>query len=453
MKKVTARIIVMMSIIGAVVLLLVVANVGALKTIQGNLTKILMTEGVQADQELATKVAGSITRSYGTIIFNYISIFLVIVVVVISLIICITKITKPIKSENKKLESMIKDIDAGCGDLSQRVSVKNKDEIGHLAQGINSFIETLQTVISKIKDVSDSVQLSNEVISDGIVTGNDDATSISSLTEELSASMQEISATMENLSAAAEELAATADTMLVDINSEHNSIRDMKNRADEVKISCVEKQSEIEAAINDKREVLGKAIEDSSKVNEITDLTGDILSIASQTNLLALNASIEAARAGEAGRGFAVVADEIRMLADSSRATANNIQEISSKVVESVQNLVKSADELMDFLGNKVIRDYEDFKALGDDYANDADRVAEMLENFTANAKNLKDASASMSDGIVGTSENIGQCSNGITEVAEATVSLVNVMNEIKEASENNGMNVAELTAETNRFI
>ncbi len=81
---------------------------------------------------------------------------------------------------------------------------------------------------------------------------------------------------------------------------------------------------------------LQASIEDSHQIENINSLTGDILSIAAKTNLLALNASIEAARAGEAGKGFAVVADEIRVLADGSKETANNIQQISKGVVDAV---------------------------------------------------------------------------------------------------------------------
>lgn len=96
----------------------------------------------------------------------------------------------------------------------------------------------------------------------------------------------------------------------------------------------------------------------SEKINE---LTNNILNIASQTNLLALNASIEAARAGEAGRGFAVVADEIRNLAENSRDTANDIQNISVLVTEAVRVLSENAEEMLKFVGTDVIKDYDGF--------------------------------------------------------------------------------------------
>ena len=93
------------------------------------------------------------------------------------------------------------------------------------------------------------------------------------------------------------------------------------------------------AVMNAIRQKLSDAVAESHNVKQINELTGNILSVASQTNLLALNASIEAARAGEAGRGFAVVADEIRILADDSRNTANNIQTVSNLVISAVESL------------------------------------------------------------------------------------------------------------------
>ena len=100
------------------------------------------------------------------------------------------------------------------------------------------------------------------------------------------------------------------------------------------------------------------------------------------TNLLALNASIEANRAGEAGKGFAVVADEIRLLADRSRETANNIQAISMEVVESVEELSGNATHLLDFVNTKVMADYDTLELTGKEYSEASENVDEMMRNF-----------------------------------------------------------------------
>ena len=96
--------------------------------------------------------------------------------------------------------------------------------------------------------------------------------------------------------------------------------------------------------------ILMQSVQESEKVTQINELTKVILEIAGQTNLLALNASIEAARAGEAGKGFAVVATEISALADNSRKTAANIQDISNEVTEAVDHLAKNAQAVLDYI-------------------------------------------------------------------------------------------------------
>ena len=134
---------------------------------------------------------------------------------------------------------------------------------------------------------------------------------------------------------------------------------------------------------------LKRAIEDSKSVDRVNDLTGEILNISSQTNLLALNASIEAARAGEAGKGFAVVAEEIRQLADSSREAANNIQTINNMVTNAVKELIKDSSELVKYINESILPDYDNFVDSGKQYNLDATHVNEVVDHFDEQAVEL----------------------------------------------------------------
>ena len=110
----------------------------------------------------------------------------------------------------------------------------------------------------------------------------------------------------------------------------------MDQNADKLKNNAILNKKNTWEIVTDIIGKLQTTIQESKKVEKVSELTNDILNIASQTNLLALNASIEAARAGEAGKGFAVVADEIRQLAEDSKNTANDIQKINTGVIDAV---------------------------------------------------------------------------------------------------------------------
>ena len=173
------------------------------------------------------------------------------------------------------------------------------------------------------------------------------------------------------------------------------------------------------------------AIENGKKVENINELTGEILSISNQTNLLALNASIEAARAGEAGKGFAVVAEEIRQLADSSRNAATKIQEISVMVTEAVTKLMTCANDMMNYINGKVLPDYDSYVSSGVQYDKDAVYIHEVMGDFEQKSNKLNDTMASMVESFHGISKAIEESTIGVTSVADNTSDLVKKVNDI----------------------
>lgn len=396
---------------------------------------------------LLNKVYGSVTRT--TIILIVCSVLVLLFVVWV----CWTWVCKRLININAQLRDVIATIEAGEGDLTKRVQCFCTDEIGTLAAGINTFIETLQGIMGHINVSSDQLGSIVNLVSDKVSTANNNSYDISAVMEELSASMETISSTITDI----KENVGVVDENIIELSDASQGLYDyaagMQERAEHLEKNAVDNKQNTSDIINAIIDKLKRAIESSKSVDRVNDLTDEILSISGQTNLLSLNASIEAARAGEAGRGFAVVADEISQLASSSREAANNIQTINNMVIEAVNELIDSADSIVKYINDNILPDYEGFVNAGKQYNEDAVHVNDIVTRFNDMSVNLKQLMGNITDSINGINTAVGESARGATNVAMNTSNLVKDISEIAEAMDDNREVAGTLTDEADRFI
>lgn len=413
----------------------------------GNTAQI--TEDVTALDEL---IRASRVKISGTYIFNIILVIFGIMVYIASLIVIRITISKPAKNASIYLNDIIEKIDKNEGDLTLRVNVKSKDEIGQLANGINIFIEQLQNLMKKILEESDRMSHSATTVNSHVDNSNESALYVSAATEELAASMERISSTLEQLATGSSAILNRIQDMSSSANDGAEMVASIKERAKEMHSQTLQSKSKTTEVFNEISAILNASVEESKNVEKINELTANILDIASQTNLLALNASIEAARAGEAGKGFAVVADEIRNLADNSRDTANDIQNISNMVTSAVDSLAGNAEKMIQFISANVMGDYDGFVSVVDQYQSDADNMNSILSEFAEKAGTIATTMQQMNSGVRDISITIDESANAITQVAGDASTLVNAISQIQEEAVTSQDISKQLENEVKRF-
>ena len=386
------------------------------------------------------------------IVLVLVAMIVFVAVIVTSIIVVMKSIAAPAKKASKHLSVIIDKIDKAEGDLTERIHVSTKDEVGQLVSGVNEFMGQLQNVMKTIQEDSTSISESVSQLYEHVNESNENATSVSAVMEELAASMQEVSHTVETISNNTVSVQEETQAMAEGAIEGSDLVGEIKSRAENVREDTVTSKENTSAMISNIKEVLEASIEESKSVEKIEELTGDILDISSQTNLLALNASIEAARAGEAGKGFAVVADEIRVLADNSRDTANNIQQISTAVMEAVKKLAENANEMIQFINTTVLTDYEKFVGVADQYHADADSIEEIILKFADSAKSLAATMDEVTRGIEGITVSVDESAKGVSSAAESTSMFVEATSSIQEEINNNRIVANQLKEQVDKF-
>lgn len=351
----------------------------------------------------------------GTQLFSIVICIVAIIIAFFLLTFLARKIADPIKKSADYLNQI------ATGDFNVDVNEKylsSKDEIGIIAMSIKTMQDSLRNLVMGITNESSNIQQNVMDVVSNIMKLKDNMDSISATTEELAASTEESASSAEEMLATSQEI-KEAVYSIAD-NSQKGAIAagDISKRAEVTKLNVYQSQQRASEIMQETKQKLEKAIEESKVVEQIKVLTASIMSITSQTNLLALNASIEAARAGETGKGFSVVANEIGKLAEQSKIAVLEIQDVTDRVVSSVENLTNSSNVLLHFVSTDVDADYNTMLDVANKYNDDAKFVDELVTEFSATSEELLASIENIISNIDSIATAAGESADGTTEIA-----------------------------------
>ena len=368
--------------------------------------------------------------------------FATVLAVIIGIVLGFT-ITKPI-SQIDGIVKQTADFEFASNPANQHL-YKRKDETGRMAISLHNMRKNLREMVGNIRHVYTDLRNTTEQLSNTTKRVREMSNVNTDTTQELAAAMEETAATMETVNTTVSDIKERATDIEKYSKEGRESSVEVKERADQLKLktqSASEKTVQMYENVQQKTE---SAMEQAKAVEKINQFTQAILDISSQTNLLALNASIEAARAGEAGKGFAVVAGEIGALATQTSTTVGSINEIIAEVNQAVANMTGCLKESTDFLEQTVLKDYEDFMEVADQYTKDATVFDDDMSAISEQINTLLTSIVEIADAMQGVSSTVSEAADGVTDIAQKTLEVSGIVQGNETLVDNNHENIERL--------
>ncbi|MDF2587695.1 MAG: methyl-accepting chemotaxis sensory transducer [Anaerocolumna sp.] len=334
---------------------------------------------------------------------------------------------------SRNIKLIIKNVErAAKGDLTVNITTKRKDEFAELSYSINSMIQNVKYLISKVQTVSLQVESAVNTVSNTSIHVNQSAREIGVAIEQIEGGVEQQAENSESCLLGMDDLAAK----ITDVANNTKEIEVISNDSKEIVGSGMKAMNILRSKSGETTEITNEIINEVEKlgdqVKNIYSIIGVISEIADQTNLLSLNASIEAARAGEVGKGFAVVATEVKKLADQSMMAAKQIEDIISNVYTQTSKAVERATLAGTILESEKLA-LEDAVLAFSNINEHVSKLALNIKEISTGTEIIENSKVTTLDAVQGISAVAEQTAAAAVEMSASVDSQITEMNKLSQ--------------------
>lgn len=350
------------------------------------------------------------------------------------------------------INNKILDLTTGNGDLTKKIEFNRGDEFEVLADSMNVFIEEIRCLV---RDVAESAAMLSEcsnLINNNIETNTNNIDRMDKNIETISSYMEESSANGDLASSNLDATAGRVRGFAENVSEIQQQVTEANANASEIAGEMISHKNKALMSMNELGNKMEAASEDAKTIEKVKEVAERIAAIAAQTRMLSLNAQIEAARAGEMGRGFAVVASEVGNLSIEIDSAINEINSINASALQAVEKLLSTSDEMMTFMKNSVIADYEAFTNFGNDYGATTNDIRMSMNRILAESEELAMIINAINEKISGITKTVSDSAQSAGSLAEESGNISDSMQELVKLAENNEAESEKLNSKVKRY-
>ena len=351
------------------------------------------------------------------------------------------------------LNNKVKELASGSGDLTREIDITTGDELEIIAGNMNDFIHQIKKLVQGVAESTESLKQVGENLDTTVRDNTAIMHSMNSEIEDITASMEESSASSQLMGETLSQCVEDIESFSGNISVIAEDIKKANGRAQNALNTAKENRKNAMSEIETLKDKMTKVNEEIRQVEQVQRIAQEVSKIASQTRMLSLNASIEAARAGEQGKGFSVVAMQVGKLSTDINNAVTQINQINEQVLEATGILSEATDDIVRFISEDVVKDYDFFASISEEYGNTTAYIRKEMKTISTESEGISGRIKDINEQMHSITDMVGATSESAMQLAASTGKLASSMEDLNVTAKKNAERSETLNEQVEKYI